>query len=299
MKHHLTHFDQTVATGEPGGRRRTWASGLVAAVLFQAPACFLLAGAGPGIVARPLPAAVVDAIPVDLSPEARRNLMESGSCSTFSQERPAADLCPDPAARADLLSRLNAAHPTIGVQTLVVAVLPAGLAARADRNLVLYNLIHQFHSMEGIPYYSATHGKERTFFTSSHLVKGPGDLSRLGDPHFLSIEPSHDLYLEQDDTTFGKNLYAVTVQGRAGGTVELTMTNVEQVRYAFVPVLGPGGLTLTMVVRASADGKFLYFYGNAGLRALRVPGLEEKVRTSFYNRIIALYNWFAKLSSSS
>jgi hypothetical protein len=242
---------------------------------------------------------VVDAIPADLSPEARRNLMESGSYSTFSQERPAADLCPDPAARADLLSRLNAAHPTIGVQTLVVAVLPAGLAARADRNLVLYNLIHQFHSMEGIPYYSATHGKERTFFTSSNLVKGPGDLGRLGDPHFLTIEPSHDLFLEQDDTTFGKNLYAVTVKGRPGGAVELTMTNVGQVRYAFVPVLGPGGLTLTMVVRASADGKFLYFYGNVGLRAYRVPGLEEKVRTSFYNRIIALYNWFAKLSSGS
>ena len=89
----------------------------------------------------------------------------------------------------------------------------------------------------------------------------------------------------------------MTVKGRAGGAVELTMANVEQVRYRFVPGLGPGGLTLTLVVEPSADGKYLYFYGNAGIKAFRVPGLENKVRTSFYNRIIALYNWFARLSS--
>ncbi len=299
MKYPLPQIDRTAASWKSGARQRAWAITLVAAGLLQVPACILVAGDGPGIAAAPLPAAVVDAIPANLDPAAKKKLMDSGSYSSFFQGQPDADLCPDPAARADILNRLNTSHPNIGVQTLVVAALPAGLAARADRNLVLYNLIHQFRSMEGIPYYSATHGKERTFFTSSHLVKGPGDRTILGDPQFLSIEPSHDLYLEQDDTTFGKNLYAVTVQGRAGGTVELAMANVEQVRYGFVPVLGPGGLTLTLVVRASADGKYLYFYGNAGIKAFRVPGLESKVRTSFYNRIIALYNWFAKLSSRS
>ena len=260
-------------------------------------ACFLSAGDGAGIAAGPLPAAVVDAIPATLSPDAKQKLRNSGSYSSFFKEQPEADLCPDPGARADILSRLDGSHPNIGVQTLVAAAMPSGLAARTDRNLVLYNLLHQFRSMQGIPYFSASHGKERTFFTSSHLVKGPGDPSILADPHFLSIEPSHALYLEQDDTTFGKNLYAVTVEGRQGGAVELTMTNVDQVRYGIVPVLGPGALELTLVVQASADGKYMYFYGNVGIKAFKVLGMEDKVRTSFYNRTIALYNWYARLSS--
>jgi hypothetical protein len=107
---------------------------------------------------RPLPAAVVDAIPASLSPAAKKKLMGSGSYRFFFQEQPDADLWPDPAARADLLDRLDASHPNIGVQTLVVAALPAGPAARTDLNLVRYNLIHQFRSMAGIPDDSASHG---------------------------------------------------------------------------------------------------------------------------------------------
>jgi hypothetical protein len=66
------------------------------------------------------------------------------------------------------------------------------------------------------------------------------------------------------------------------------------VKYGLLPVLGPGAMKLTLVIQPSADGKFLYFYGNVGLQATRLPGLEKTVRTSFQNRIIAYYNWFAR-----
>jgi hypothetical protein len=194
---------------------------------------------------------------------------------------------------------LSAAHPNIGVQTLVVAAMPARLASRADRNLVLYNLIHQFRTMEGIQYFSATHGKVRTLFTASHGVRDPGDRVMLVDPRFLSIEAVHELFLEQDDTTFGKNLYAVTVKGLEGGATELTMSNVEQVWFGILPVLKPGALKLTMVIQASVDGEYLYFYGNVGITVTKVLGMEAKVRTSFYNRILALYNWYANQASGA
>jgi hypothetical protein len=148
--------------------------------------------------------------------------------------------------------------------------------------------------MEGIPYYSSTHHKVRTLFTTSHLVSTPGDRSDLVDPRYSAIEAAHDLFLEQDDTTFGKNLYLVTMKGHAGGAIELTMSNVERVWWGIVPVLGADALKLTMVIQASADGKYLYFYGNVGISATKVLGMEEQVRTSFYNRVIALYNWFSK-----
>ena len=276
-----------------------WLTGPAAACLFLVPPSALLAEDAPAIAAKPLPGAVVDAIPAALDASAKAKLVASGSCSSFFQEQPKVDLCPNPAAAADIVRTLNASHPNIGVQTLVVAAMPARLVVRADRDLVLYNLLHKFRTMEGIQYFSATRGKMWVFFTSSHMVKGPADRTMLGDPHYQAIEASHDLYLEQDDSNFGKNLYSVTVKGLAGGATELSMSNVERVRYGVLPALGPGTLKMTLVVQASEDGKYLYFYGNVGIKASTMLGMAARIRTSFYNRTIALYNWFAKEAAQS
>jgi hypothetical protein len=235
----------------------------------------------------------VDAIPAVLDAAARQNLMVTGSASSFFQDQPKVELCPSPLAALDITRTLGASHTNVGVETLVAAPMPARLAAKTGRDLELYNLIHQFHTMEGIHYYSASHGQMRVFFTASYLVRGPGDRTMVADPHYASIEPSHDFYLVQNDSTFGKNLYTASVKQLEAGAVELTMNNVEKVWFGVVPVLGPGALRITLVVQPSADGRFLYFYGNVGIKAIRLPGLETTVRNSFYNRTIAFYNWFA------
>jgi hypothetical protein len=274
-------------------RNLPWASVLVLSCL-RVQSSSLLAQAPAGIAASALPAAVVDAIPVTLDAAAKQKLTDTGSTSSFFHDQPMVDLCPNAAAAADILRAMNGAHPNIGVQTLVVAAMPGHLVSRPDRDLVLYNLLHQFRTMEGIQYYSATHGMMRVLFTASYRVKGPGDLAMLADPHYPSIEPSHEIHLLQDDTTFGKNLYTATFKGLEKGAVEFAMSNVEKVKYGILTVLGPDAMKLTLVIQPSADGRFLYFYGNVGLQAAKLPGLETTVRTSFYNRIIAYYNWFAK-----
>jgi hypothetical protein len=209
-------------------------AGLVTFCLLQVPGW--AAGAA-GIAAAPLPAAAVAAIPAALEPAARGELLATGSTSAFFGKQAETGLCPNPAAAADLMRILGALHPNIGIQALVAAAMPGSLAARADRDLRLYNLMHQFHTMEGIPYFSATHGEMRTFFTASNVVNGPEQRTAQKDPEYPAIQPSHGFFVEQDDTTFGKNLYAVTVKGLAGGAVELTMTNVEPVRYGVLQVL--------------------------------------------------------------
>jgi len=279
-------------------RNLSWVSVLILSGL-QVPSSSLLAQAPAGIAASALPAAVVDAIPVTLDAAAKQKLTDTGSTSSFFHDQPMVDLCPNAAAAADILRAMNGAHPNIGVQTLVVAAMPGHLVSRPDRDLVLYNLLHQFRTMEGIQYYSASHGEMRVFFTASYRVQGPGSLAMLADPRYQAIEPSHDLYLLQDDSTFGKNLYATTVTALDQGALALTMSNVERVRYGLLPVLGPGALRLTMVVQPSADGRYLYFYGNVGISTGKVLGMEEQVRTSFYNRVIALYNWFSKQAANT
>ena len=280
-------FDPSRATRAP------WAMGLLAFGLLLAPTGPLSASDQPILAANPLQPAVVATLPLTLDATAKQHLLAAGSHSSFFDTRPNTDLCPNPAAATDITRTLSAANPNIGVQTLVVAPMPPSLIARGDRDLVLYNLIHKFRTMEGLRYFSATHGKIRTLFTASHVVAAPVHGAWLADPQYPAIELTHTLLLEQDDSTFGKNLYTVTVKGLEGGAFELTMSNVAQVWYGIVPVLKPGALNLTMVIQASADGNYLYFYGNVGVSVTKVFGLEGKVRTSFYNRILALYTWYA------
>ena len=283
-------------------RSESWfalARSLVAACALLSAGSGLGAQDAPLITASPLPAAVVDAIPASLDAAAKRKLMDTGSYSSFFQGQPRTDLCPNPASAAEITRTLTAANPNIGIQTLVVAAMPAGLLSRPDRDLALYNLLHQFRTMEGIQYYSSTHRAVRTLFTTSHLVRAQGDRTPLPDPRYLAIDASHDFMLEQDDTTFGKNLYSVSLKALAGGATELTMVNVERAWFGILPVLGAGALRLTVLIQASADGKYLYFYGNVGISASKVLGMEEQVRTSFYNRVIALYNWFSKQAANA
>jgi len=253
----------------------------------------LLAEAGSGITARPLSIATVNSLPMPLDAAAKQGLLANGSYSAFSKGQPKVDLCPDVASRTDIASILGASPSNIGIQTLVVAAMPAGLRARPDRTLQFYNLLHRFRTMEGIPYFSSTHHQLRILFTASHVVKSLENLTPLDDPRYAATKPAHELLLEQDDTTFGKNLYAVTVKGHRSGAVELSMINVERVWFGLVPVMKPRALRLTMVVKASADGEYLYFYGNVGINATKLFGMEEQVRISFYNRMIALYHWYA------
>ncbi|HEY3269612.1 MAG TPA: DUF6675 family protein [Geothrix sp.] len=89
------------------------------------------------------------------------------------------------------------------------------------------------------------------------------------------------------------------MKSHEGGSIELTMSNVERVWWGILPVLGPGSLKLTMVIQASADGEYLYFCGNVGIGATKVLGVVEQVRTSFYNRVIALYHWFARQAATA
>ena len=273
--------------------------GLFVASLLLISACAQLSAEGSGLATSPLAVRAVDSIPLALDPAAKATLLSTGSFTSFSKGQPKVDLCPDVASRADITGSLGNAPSNIGIQTLVVALMPPSLRVRPDRTLRLYNLIHQFRTMEGIQYFSSTHNQVRTLFTASHVVKALGDRTPQGDPRYSSVEPAHEFLLEQDDSTFSKNLYAVTVKGHEGGAVELTMSNVERVWFGIIPVLRPGALKLTMVIQASADGEYLYFYGNVAISATMVFGMEEQVRTSFYNRMVALYHWYAHQASGA
>jgi len=243
---------------------------------------------------KPLTAEAIAPIADKLNDSQKQSLLSQGLLTVYYSGGAQTSLCPNAAAATEMTGPLAAVKPSIGIETLVVYPLPANLAARPDRDLVLYNIMHRFRSMEGIQYWSASRKAMRIFFTSSKLVKAPGDRSPQPDPVYAASETRHALFLEQEDSSFGKNLYDLDVQSLGKGSVLLNMSNRDQFWYGIVPVLAPRALSMYLFAQPSADGKYLYFYGNAGINAAKAFGVEEKAKTSFANRIVALFNWYAQ-----
>lgn len=242
----------------------------------------------------PIPAETLAPLELTLNPGQVETLIASGELTLPYGDKPQTRLCPLPAEKPGLEASLASVKPSLGIETLIVVPLPAALAARADRDLVIYNILHSFRTMEGIEYFSQSRNAVHVFFTLSRLVKGPRDRSPLPDPVFDVIEPLHRYFLEQDDASFGRNLYDIAIRPVGNGGLSLDMQNLEQIWYGIVPVLVPRGLDMHVLVQPSADGKYLFFYGNAAMSAGSAFGLGEKVQVSYRNRITALYNWMVK-----
>lgn len=187
------------------------------------------------------------------------------------------------AIRADL----NAIDPKIGVEVLFLVAAPHGLD-RVDARLL--TTLQSFSTMEGIEYYSATRDRMRTLFHESYVVAGPASSERLPDPHVPALPESDQIYVYQRDSSFGRNVLELnyTVTDTA---IRLQMRNLTRMNYqGIVPAVGPGDLSLDLVVYPF--GEHLLFYGNSGARPLSLLGMEARVQRSFYNRLVALYHWF-------
>jgi hypothetical protein len=60
----------------------------------------------------------------------------------------------------------------------------------------------------------------------------------------------------------------------------------------FIPAVGPGELSFSLVVLPYDD--YLLFYGVGAARPASTAGMEGRIRESFANRIHALYAWFQR-----
>jgi len=144
--------------------------------------------------------------------------------------------------------------------------------------------------MTGIEYYSASRGYMRTLFYESYIIDSPDDRNRLPDPVW-QVVPEHDqLYIYQRDSSFGKNILQLDYRAD-GDAILLTMRNLTRMLYrGIVPAVGPEQLILHIVVMPVGD--YLLFYGSSGADPIGLLGMEERARTSFHNRILALRNWY-------
>ncbi len=189
---------------------------------------------------------------------------------------------------ADLVAAdLAALNPGLGVELIVLHPKPGATSLPQER---IFTVLQSISTMTGIEYYSASRGYMRTLFYESYIIDNPDDRNRLPDPVWRAA-PDHDqLYIYQRDSSFGKNILQLDYRTDKDAIL-LTMRNLTRMLYrGIVPAVGPERLMIHLVVMPVGD--YLLFYGSSGADPIGLLGMEERARTSFHNRIVALRDWY-------
>jgi hypothetical protein len=192
-----------------------------------------------------------------------------------------------PAYRAAIRSDLQRLEPKIGVEVLFLVDSPESVHG-VDAQL--FTTLQSFSTMEGIEYYSASRDRMRTLFHESYVIPNPENRERLPDPLTRTLPEQDRIYVFQRDSSFGENVLELTYTA-SESAIRLRMRNLTQMYYmGFIPAVGPQELGMNLVVYPLGDK--LLFYGNSGARPISLLGMESRVQRSFYNRLVALYDWF-------
>lgn len=221
-----------------------------------------------------------------------RTLDDDGEVTNFYSDAVRVDLAPSHALTTELVRELSVLEPDVGIEALFRYEIPRAVPLEDDIDRYIYNVMRSFRTMEGIPYYSASRGRMRTFFHESYVVDNAETLTPQPDPVVDTIPARDQLTIFQRDSSFGRNTLAVEYQA-GNREVMLSMVNLTTMAYRGVlPVVRPENLRMFLyVVR---EGRSIYFYGNCGVRTFSMFGMEDRAQASFTNRIRALYAWFAE-----
>jgi len=220
----------------------------------------------------------------NLTEQQLSELNSNGEITRYFFDNETPDFLFDTTFSNQILSDIKKLNLNIGVESVYFF--------KTDQNVTLldiYNTLLSISTMEGIDYYSQTRKKYRTLYTSSHVITDKTDTNQVPDPVINILENSKQIYIEQTDTTFGKNIYKTTYR-TDGNLIWLEMTNETPMKYSLIRMVDKENISINLLVKKTDTG--IIFYGITSAKTFSFLGIEKKKKESFYNRIKALYNWF-------
>lgn len=219
----------------------------------------------------------------------RRELLEEGTLTAGYGLEPGSEISTrlSPAFRDPIANDLREMAPKLGAEVLFLVDAPAGAGELSPR---LFRELQAISTMEGIDYYSASRDRMRILFHESYVIDDPESRNRIRDPRPARVPARDELYVFQRDSSFGSNVLELSYTANQE-SVRVRMRNLTQMYYmGFIPAVGPHELMLNLVVHPM--GEKLLFYGNSAANPISLLGMEARVRRSFTNRLVALYEWF-------
>ncbi len=235
-----------------------------------------------------IPFEVIENLVLDLNPAEASLLDRTGRLTDFTKGS-STRYAPTLGAAAEVRRHIEGMDPNVSVEAVFILPLPAALQERDDLPLLVYNTLRSVSTMTGIEYYSASRDRMRLFYHESFAVSEKSEKARIPDPLVEEIPDKEKVLVFQHDSSFGKNYVTLEYLKLKNG-FHINMMNLTTMWYGILPIVRPGNLKITMSVILGE--KSIIFYGNSNVRVIGLFGMEHRVKDSFSNRLIALYDWF-------
>jgi hypothetical protein len=225
---------------------------------------------------------------------------EQGQIISAQLKNPSPSLIPNHSGiRQSVTETMNKLNPNIMVEALYLYNKPQQSKTDSGswdngQKIKIFNQMTAISTLAGIQYYSASRGAMRTFYENSSVIDGPSTKKPLPDPVFAQPPASLTVFARQKDLTFGDNIYRYDYVNTADA-VFFIQENITSLNYGLIPVIGKGNLRSVMAVIDCGDTILIYAASMA--KAASVPGLSDKISTSFSNRAQAILQWFSDKSS--
>jgi hypothetical protein len=128
----------------------------------------------------------------------------------------------------------------------------------------------------------------RTFYEYSAVIDNPQTGNVLPDPVFSQLPETLALYARQRDLTFGDNIYRYSYVNTVDA-VFFAQENITALSYGIIRAIGRGNLQSIIALIDCGDSILIYTVSMA--RAASLPGMGDRVSSSFKNRAEAALNW--------
>jgi len=181
-------------------------------------------------------------------------------------------------------------EPGLFVETLSLYRKPDGNTAWSDdERAAMFNQLTSISTLAGIQYYSESRKTMRTFYESSQVIDNPINKRPLPDPVFAAPVDSLTLHARQKDLTFGDNVYRFDYRTGADAII-FVQENLTAMNAGIVPAVGKN--KFRTIVAAIDAGDSILIYAAAMAKAVSLPGMGERIGSSFTNRAQAILGWF-------
>ncbi|WP_081942225.1 DUF6675 family protein [Spirochaeta lutea] len=220
--------------------------------------------------------------------------MTTGMLIRLDSENAHPDLNPLPQATADIRQAWESNPGNITIQTLIAYPLPKRFATLTEEEirLRLYNTFSRYSTMAGIEYWSESRQRMRTFYIDSYRINPDFPDRPLPDATYQQVPPKEYVTLRQRDASFGDNRYRLTINNYPEG-IHARIENLTTMWYKILPIAEPQGVRMDLCL--SIKDSYLLFFGSTRLQAPGIFGIRDRAEDSFFNRLIALYNWYTGL----
>jgi hypothetical protein len=149
--------------------------------------------------------------------------------------------------------------------------------SQEERQLALFNTLSRISTQKGITYISRRAGyKPKILFEDSYYIDSPGkEHNRIDDPVSVELPKQAVRFVEQNDTTFGDNLYQYSITNTSSETL-FEITNTTAMKYHGITCLAADELTLYMSAMQTEKGIVI-------TAATKVRNHDKNIRIFFMN----------------